>query len=48
MPVLRTRVQEEKVLEWLMENASLKAVAPAVEPEEVAAAAPQAEATGEE
>jgi trigger factor len=47
MPVLRTRVQEEKVLEWLMENADLKAVAPsATEPEE--AAAPEAEATGEE
>jgi trigger factor len=47
MPVLRTRVQEEKVLEWLMENADLKAVAPsATEPEE--AAAPEAEAAGEE
>jgi trigger factor len=47
MPVLRTRVQEEKVLEWLMENADLKAVAPsATEPEE--AAAPEAEASGEE
>ena len=49
MPVLRTRVQEEKVLDWLMENANLKAVAPAVaEPEEVEAAAPAAEAAGEE
>jgi len=49
MPVLRTRVLEEKVLEWLMENADLKPVAPAaVEPEEVAAAAPEAEAAGEE
>mgnify|MGYP000067465709 CR=1 FL=1 len=49
MPVLRTRVQEEKVLEWLMENADLKPVAPeVVEPEEVEAAAPEAEAAGEE
>ena len=46
---LRTRVQEEKVLEWLMENADLKPVAPeVVEPEEVEAAAPEAEAAGEE
>ncbi len=49
MPVLRTRVLEEKVLEWLMENADLKPVAPAaVEPDEAAAAAPEAEAAGEE
>ena len=49
MPVLRTRVQEEKVLDWLMENANLKAVAPTVtEPDEVEAAAPAAEAAGEE
>lgn len=47
MPVLRIRVLEEKVLEWLMENADLTAEAPApVEPEE--AAAEPAEAAGEE
>jgi trigger factor len=37
MPVLRTRVTEEKVIAWLMENAELKAVAPPAEPEEAAA-----------
>jgi trigger factor len=42
MPVLQTRVTEEKVIAWLMENADLKAVAPeAVATEE---AAPKAKA----
>jgi len=37
LPVLQTRVTEEKVIAWLMENANLTAVAPPVEPEEAAA-----------
>lgn len=40
MPTLNDRILEEKVLEWLLENAEL--VAPAAEPEE----APAAEAAG--
>ena len=38
MPVLTTRVTEEKVIGWLMENADLKPVAPPVEPDEATAA----------
>ena len=38
LPVLTTRVTEEKVIGWLMENADLKAVAPSEAPAEAAPA----------
>lgn len=44
MPTLNDRILEEKVLEWLLENAEL--VAPSAEPEEAPAA--EAAASGEE
>ena len=44
LPVLTTRVTEEKVIGWLMENADLKAVAPS---EASAEAAPAAAAPAE-
>ncbi len=48
MPVLTTRVTEEKVIGWLMENADLKPVAPALEPDEAPAEEAAAAAEGGE